>query len=212
MGEAARRKKLSKNYGKYYNASNFSQLKQKTETVIARIQDLSDDFRYLDDLSFRKDMVQLYYETDSTTIKEILSSWLLDKETLELKIEQEIDNHFQHYHPQSQTSIAELLMFFVIQIYLHESMSQRGVGERMYFLYFTGDAIVKALKPHSEGQMWQQFKELFNESLSRGIQTEKLPRLRDFHQKIQNKHPQLKADKIQYCYRSSIPITRVMDS
>jgi hypothetical protein len=35
MGEAARRKKLGKNYGKYHNDSNFSQLKQKTETVIA---------------------------------------------------------------------------------------------------------------------------------------------------------------------------------
>ena len=157
MGEAARRKKLSKNYGKYHNVSNFSQLKQKTETVVARIQDLSDDFRHLDDLSFRKDMVQLYYETDSSTIKEILSSWLEDKEALELKIKQEIDNHFQHYHPQSRTSIAELLMFYVLQTFLHESMIQRGVGEKMYFLYFTGKPIIKAFKSHSEPETWQQF-------------------------------------------------------
>ena len=116
MGEAARRKKLSKNYGKYHNVSNFSQLKQKTETVVARIQDLSDNFRHLDDLSFRKDMVQLYYETNSTTIKKIISKWLEDKETLELKIVQEIDNHFQHYYPQSRTSIAELFMFLLLQI------------------------------------------------------------------------------------------------
>ena len=72
MGEAARRKRLTKNYGKYYNDSNFAQLKQKTISAIARIQDLSDNFRHLDDLSFRKDMVQLYYETNSLTIKEVL--------------------------------------------------------------------------------------------------------------------------------------------
>ena len=212
MGEAARRKKLTKNYGKYYNDSNFAQLKQKTCSVIARIQDLSDNFRHLDNLSFRKDMVQLYYETDSLTIKKILSLWLEDKEALELKIEQEIDNHFQHYHPQSRTSIAELLMFYVLQTFLHESMIQRGVGERMYFLYFTGEPIIKALESHSEPETWQQFEKLFNEGVSRGIQTENLPKLRDFHQKIQKKYPQLKVDKIQYRYLSSIPITRVMDS
>lgn len=212
MGEAARRKKLNRNYGKYYSASNVRGVKQKTETVIARIQDLSDDFPHLDDLSFRKDMVQLYYETDSTTITQILSDWLKNKETLELKIGQEIDNHFQHYHPQSRTSVAELFMFYVLQTYIHESMSFRGVGEKMYFLYFTGSAIIKALKPYSNGQIWQQFKELLTESLSRGIQTEKLFKLKDFHQKIHDKYPQLKIDKIQYCYRSSVSITRVMDS
>ena len=141
-----------------------------------------------------------------------VSSWLEDKKTLELKIKQEIDNHFQHYHPQSRTSIAELLMFYVLQTFLHESMIQRGVGERMYFLYFTGEPIISALKSHSEPETWQQFKKLLNEGVSRGIQTENLPKLRDFHQKIPNKYPQLKVDKIQYRYRSSIPITRVMDS
>ena len=103
-------------------------------------------------------------------------------------------------------------MFYILKIYMHEEINQRGIGERMYFLYFIGDAIIKALKSHSERQMWQQFKKFLNESISRGIQTENLPELIDFNKKIQNNHPQLKVDKIQYCYRSSIPITRVMHS
>ena len=212
MGEAARRKKLTKNYGKYYNVSNFRQLKQKTETVIALIQDISDNFQQLDNLSFRKDMVQIYYETNPLKIREILCRWQKDKEIFDLKIKKETDDYFQHYHPKKKNYIAELMMFYILKIYMHEEMNQRGIGERMYFLYFIGDAIIKALKSHSERQMWQQFKKFLNESISRGIQTENLPELIDFNKKIQNNHPQLKVDKIQYCYRSSIPITRVMHS
>lgn len=212
MGEAARRKRLNKNYGKYCNTSNFSQLKQNTERTISLVQDISDNFSQLDNLSFRKDMVQLYYVTNSHQKYEILDKWLEERENLELQVKQEIDIHFQRYHPSSKTNLAELMMFYILKIYLHESMSQRGIGERMYFLYFIGNAIIKAIKPYSEGETWQQFKKLFNESMSRGIQTDSLPELIEFNEKIQNKYPQLKVEKIQYCYRSSVPITRVMHS
>jgi DNA replicative helicase MCM subunit Mcm2 (Cdc46/Mcm family) len=212
MGESARRKKLTKSYGEYYNASSFSQLKQKIEVVISRIQDISDNFRHLDNLSFRKDMVQVYYETDLLKIQEILSKWQEEREILEQEVKKEINNYFQHYNPSVKTSIAELMMFYLLKIYIHESMSERGVGEKTFFLYFSGDAIIKALEPHSDRKMHQEFKTLFNESMSRGIQTEKLPKLINFNEKIQNRYPQLKVEKIQYCYRSSVPITRVMDS
>lgn len=212
MGEAARRKRLNKDYGKYCNASNFSQLKQNTETSISNIQDMSDNFHQLDNVSFRKDMVQLYYETNSLKIQEILDKWLEDRKILELEIKQETDNHFQQYHPSSQSDVAELMMFCILKMYLHENMSQRGIGERMYFLYFFGNAIIKAIKPYSERKRWQQFEQIFNQSMSRGIQTEGLSKLIDFNETIQNKYSQLKVEKIQYCYRSSVSITRVMHS
>jgi hypothetical protein len=212
MGEAARRKKLTRSYGEYYNASNFSQLKPKIEVVISRIQAISDNFRYLDNLSFRKDMVQIYYETNPLKIREILSKWQQEREILALKVKQETNNYFLHYHPEILTNIAELMMFYLLKIYLHESMSQRGVGEKMFFLYFSGEAIIKALEPHSEPQMYSLFKKLLNESISHGIQTENLPTLIAFNQKIQHKYPQLRVDNLQYRYRSSIPITRVMHS
>ncbi|NJL51781.1 MAG: hypothetical protein HC930_05320 [Hydrococcus sp. SU_1_0] len=137
MGEAARRKKLTKGYGEYYNASNFSQLKQKIELVISRIQDISDNFRPLDNLSFRQDMVQVYYETNPLKISEILSKWQQEREFLELKVQQETNNYFQHYQSEIKTNIAELMMFYLLKIYLHESMSQRGVGEKnVFFLLF----------------------------------------------------------------------------
>ncbi len=212
MGEAARRKKLNKDYGKYCNTSNFSQLKQSTERSIAKIQDMNDNFSQLDNLSFRKDMVQLTHETNSLKIPEILSKWHFDQENLELQVKQEIDIHFQRYHPSTKTNLAELMMFYILKIYLHESMSQRGIGERMYFLYFIGNAIIKAIFSYSEGKTWQQFKKLFNYCMSRGIQTESLPKLIEFNEKIQNKYPQLKVEKIQDRYRSSVPVTRVMHS
>ena len=173
---------------------------------------MSDNFSQLDNLSFRKDMVQLYYETNSHKISEILDKWLEERETLELKIEQETDNHFQQYHPSGKSDIAELMMFCILKMYLHKNMCQRGIGERMYFLYFFGNAIIKAIKPYSKRETWQQFERLFNESMSRGIQTESLSTSIEFNEKIQNKYPQLKVEKIQYCYRSSVPITRVMHS
>lgn len=212
MGEAARRKKLNKNYGKYDNASNFRGLKQKTEAVISRIQDISDNFRHLDNLNFRKDLVQIYYETDPLIIKELLSKWQEDREILSLKIKKEIDNYFQHYHPSTKTDIADLMLFYVLKVYTDASMSERGIGERMYFLYFSGNAILKALKDYSDCKMWQQCTSLLSESMSLGIQTENLPKLINFNETIQNKYPQLRADKIEYCYRSSVPITRVMDA
>ena len=212
MGEAARRKKLNKNYGKYCNTSNFSQLKEKIEISISKIQDMNDNFSLLDDLNFRKDMVQLYYEDNSLKTREIQAKWLEERNILELKVKQETDRFFRRYHPSTGKSLAELMMFYILKIYLHESMSQRGIGERMYFLYFIGNAIIKAIKPYSEGETWQQFKKLFNESMSRGIQTDSLPELIEFNEKIQNKYPQLKVEKIQYRYRSSVPVTRVMHS
>jgi hypothetical protein len=212
MGEAARRKKLTRNYGEYDNASNFRQLKPKIEVLISRIQDISDNFRHLDNLSFRKDMVQLYYETNSLKIREILAKWQQEREILELKVKQATNSYFQPYHPDILTNLAELIMFFLLKIYLHESMSQRGVGEKMFFLYFSAEAIIKALEPYSEPQMYSLFKKLLNESITRGIQTENLPTLIDFNNKIQHKYPQLRVDNIQYRYRSSIPITRVMHS
>ncbi|NJO97610.1 MAG: hypothetical protein HC764_17755 [Pleurocapsa sp. CRU_1_2] len=212
MGEAARRKKLTKGYGEYYNASNFSQLKQKIELVISRIQDISDNFRPLDNLSFRQDMVQVYYETNPLKISEILSKWQQEREFLELKVQQETNNYFQHYQSEIKTNIAELMMFYLLKIYLHESMSQRGVGEKMFFLYFSGEAIIKALEPHSDRQMYQEFKKLLIESMSHGVQTENLPKLIDFNEKIQHRYPLLRVDNIQYRYRSSVPITRVIHS
>ena len=212
MGEAARRKKLNKDYGKYCNTSNFSQLKQNTERTISLVQDISDSFSQLDNLNFRKDMVQLYYETNSLQKDEILDKWLEERKILELEIKQEINSHFQRYHPSTKTSLAELMMFYILKMYLHENMSQRGIGERMYFLYFVGNAIIKAIYSYSEGETWQQFKKLFNESMSRGIQTDSLPKLIEFLGQIQNKYPQLKVEEIQYRYRSSVPVTRVMHS
>ena len=212
MGEAARRKKLNKDYGKYCNTSDFSQLKQNTERTISLVQDISDSFRQLDNLNFRKDMVQLYYETNSVKLNKILSKWHFERENLELQVKQKIDNHFQRYHPSTKTNLADLMMFYILKIYLHESMSQKSLGERMYFLYFIGEAIIKAIYSYSEGETWQQFKKIFNESISRGIQTDNLPKLIEFNQKINYKYPQLKIDKIQYSYHSSVPITRVMHS
>jgi hypothetical protein len=100
MGEAARKKKLTRSYGEYDNASNFSQLKLKIEVLISRIQDISDNFRHLDNLSFRKDMVQVYYETNPLKIREILSKWQQEREILELKVKQATNNFFQHYRPE----------------------------------------------------------------------------------------------------------------
>ncbi len=55
-----------------------------------------------------------------------------------------------------------------------------------------------------------QLKKFMNESISRGIQTENLLKLINFNKKIQNNHPQLKVDKIQYFYLSSIPLSFFM--
>ena len=117
MGEAARRKKLNKDYGKYCNTSDFSQLKQNTERTISLVQDISDSFSQLDNLSFRKDMVQLYYETNSHQKYKILDKWLEEREKLESKVKQEINSHFQRYHPSTKTNLAELMMFYILKIY-----------------------------------------------------------------------------------------------